>query len=190
MFCCHWKYDFLVAGVGTVKSLLRSMKSLLQVPRRQNPFWSQRLDLVILITIMLFNYISVWWISGFIFQVLSFVLWLHSYVQVDCDEHKGVCGKYGVSGYPTIKWFPKGSLEPKKWVYELRYIAHMYIVLNALAYFIISPPDSPLSILYLFLIDSTIQNLWTYIDHAPFLIDSSIKKVWRTTNCWSPCWVC
>ncbi|KAM1144522.1 hypothetical protein FF1_033314 [Malus domestica] len=35
--------------------------------------------------------------------------------KVDCDEHKGVCGKYGVSGYPTIQWFPKGSLEPKKY---------------------------------------------------------------------------
>lgn len=34
--------------------------------------------------------------------------------KVDCDEHKSVCSKYGVSGYPTIKWFPKGSLEPKK----------------------------------------------------------------------------
>nr|ACJ84687.1 unknown [Medicago truncatula]AFK34984.1 unknown [Medicago truncatula] len=34
--------------------------------------------------------------------------------KVDCDEHKGVCSKYGVSGYPTIQWFPKGSLEPKK----------------------------------------------------------------------------
>ncbi|KAJ6390415.1 hypothetical protein OIU77_024598 [Salix suchowensis] len=34
---------------------------------------------------------------------------------VDCDEHKGVCSKYGVSGYPTLQWFPKGSLEPKKY---------------------------------------------------------------------------
>ncbi|OVA02564.1 Thioredoxin [Macleaya cordata] len=34
---------------------------------------------------------------------------------VDCDEHKSLCGKYGVSGYPTIQWFPKGSLEPKKY---------------------------------------------------------------------------
>ncbi|RHN49178.1 putative protein disulfide-isomerase [Medicago truncatula] len=34
--------------------------------------------------------------------------------KVDCDEHKSVCTKYGVSGYPTIKWFPKGSLNPKK----------------------------------------------------------------------------
>ncbi|MCO5547315.1 hypothetical protein L7F22_000763 [Adiantum nelumboides] len=33
--------------------------------------------------------------------------------KVDCDEHKSVCSKYGVSGFPTIKWFPKGSLEPK-----------------------------------------------------------------------------
>ncbi|WJX33828.1 protein disulfide-isomerase [Trifolium repens] len=33
--------------------------------------------------------------------------------KVDCDEHKSVCSKYGVSGYPTIQWFPKGSLEPK-----------------------------------------------------------------------------
>jgi len=35
--------------------------------------------------------------------------------QVDCDEHKSICSKYGVSGYPTIQWFPKGSLEPKKY---------------------------------------------------------------------------
>ncbi|KAM1483519.1 hypothetical protein ACFXTO_035692 [Malus domestica] len=33
--------------------------------------------------------------------------------KVDCDKHKGICGKYGVSGYPTIQWFPKGSLEPR-----------------------------------------------------------------------------
>ncbi|CAL9765927.1 unnamed protein product [Musa acuminata subsp. burmannicoides] len=38
--------------------------------------------------------------------------------KVDCDEHKGLCSKYGVSGYPTIQWFPKGSLEPKRSVYE------------------------------------------------------------------------
>ncbi|KAL0422083.1 UNVERIFIED_CONTAM: putative protein disulfide-isomerase A6 [Sesamum latifolium] len=35
--------------------------------------------------------------------------------KVDCDEHKDLCSKYGVSGYPTIQWFPKGSLEPKKY---------------------------------------------------------------------------
>ncbi|KAL8545460.1 hypothetical protein ACS0TY_005568 [Phlomoides rotata] len=35
--------------------------------------------------------------------------------KVDCDEHKSVCSKFGVSGYPTIQWFPKGSLEPKKY---------------------------------------------------------------------------
>ncbi|KAB1224762.1 putative protein disulfide-isomerase A6 [Morella rubra] len=35
--------------------------------------------------------------------------------KVDCDAHKNLCSKYGVSGYPTIQWFPKGSLEPKKY---------------------------------------------------------------------------
>ncbi|KAJ4968427.1 hypothetical protein NE237_015128 [Protea cynaroides] len=35
--------------------------------------------------------------------------------KVDCDEHKSVCSKYGVTGYPTIQWFSKGSLEPKKY---------------------------------------------------------------------------
>uniref|UniRef100_A0A2P2L7N7 protein disulfide-isomerase n=1 Tax=Rhizophora mucronata TaxID=61149 RepID=A0A2P2L7N7_RHIMU len=35
--------------------------------------------------------------------------------KVDCDEHKSLCSKYGVSGYPTVQWFPKGSLEPKKY---------------------------------------------------------------------------
>eukprot|EP00897_Mesotaenium_endlicherianum_P007810 jgi/Mesen1/7057/ME000369S06382 len=33
--------------------------------------------------------------------------------KVDCDQHKDLCGEYGVSGYPTIKWFPKGSLKPE-----------------------------------------------------------------------------
>ncbi|KAK4848103.1 hypothetical protein QYF36_009378 [Acer negundo] len=35
--------------------------------------------------------------------------------KVDCDEHKSICSKYGVQGYPTLQWFPKGSLEPKKY---------------------------------------------------------------------------
>lgn len=34
--------------------------------------------------------------------------------QVDCDDHKAVCSKFGIQGFPTIKWFPKGSLEPKE----------------------------------------------------------------------------
>uniref|UniRef100_A0A2N9J8E9 protein disulfide-isomerase n=1 Tax=Fagus sylvatica TaxID=28930 RepID=A0A2N9J8E9_FAGSY len=35
--------------------------------------------------------------------------------KVDCDDQKSLCSKFDVSGYPTIKWFPKGSLEPKKY---------------------------------------------------------------------------
>ncbi|KAK9983846.1 hypothetical protein SO802_033371 [Lithocarpus litseifolius] len=35
--------------------------------------------------------------------------------KVDCDDQKSLCSKYDVSGYPTLKWFPKGSLEPKKY---------------------------------------------------------------------------
>lgn len=33
--------------------------------------------------------------------------------KVDCDEHKDACGKYGVSGFPTLKWFPAGSSKPE-----------------------------------------------------------------------------
>ncbi|CAI5461646.1 unnamed protein product [Closterium sp. Yama58-4] len=33
--------------------------------------------------------------------------------KVDCDEHKDVCSKYGVSGFPTLKWFPAGKSEPE-----------------------------------------------------------------------------
>lgn len=35
--------------------------------------------------------------------------------KVDCDDQKNLCTKYGVTGYPTLQWFPKGSLEPKKY---------------------------------------------------------------------------
>ncbi|CAN6469178.1 unnamed protein product [Victoria cruziana] len=35
--------------------------------------------------------------------------------KVNCDEHKNLCSKYGVTGYPTIKWFRKKSLEPKSY---------------------------------------------------------------------------
>jgi len=30
---------------------------------------------------------------------------------VDCTEHQDVCSKYGVQGYPTIKYFTQGSTE-------------------------------------------------------------------------------
>jgi len=29
--------------------------------------------------------------------------------KVNCVDHASVCTKYGVSGYPTIKFLPKGS---------------------------------------------------------------------------------
>ncbi|XP_076952633.1 putative protein disulfide-isomerase A6 [Bidens hawaiensis] len=35
--------------------------------------------------------------------------------KVDCDEYKDVCLKYKITSYPTIQWFPKGSLEPKRY---------------------------------------------------------------------------
>ncbi|GAB4855640.1 hypothetical protein Ancab_024261 [Ancistrocladus abbreviatus] len=35
--------------------------------------------------------------------------------KVDCDDQKSLCSKYEVTGYPTIKWFPKGSLEAKNY---------------------------------------------------------------------------
>ncbi|GAB4835753.1 hypothetical protein Ancab_000663 [Ancistrocladus abbreviatus] len=35
--------------------------------------------------------------------------------KVDCDDQKSLCSKYDVTGYPTLKWFPKGSLEAKKY---------------------------------------------------------------------------
>jgi protein disulfide-isomerase A6 len=31
--------------------------------------------------------------------------------EVDCDAHGKLCEKFGVSGYPTLKWFPKGGAD-------------------------------------------------------------------------------
>jgi protein disulfide-isomerase-like protein len=33
--------------------------------------------------------------------------------KVDADKHKSLGSKFGVSGFPTIKWFPAGSTEPE-----------------------------------------------------------------------------
>jgi protein disulfide-isomerase A6 len=32
--------------------------------------------------------------------------------KINCDAESAVCQKYGVKGYPTLKFFPKGSTEP------------------------------------------------------------------------------
>jgi len=32
--------------------------------------------------------------------------------KVNCDAESAVCQKYGVKGYPTLKWFDKGAKEP------------------------------------------------------------------------------
>jgi len=31
--------------------------------------------------------------------------------KLDCDEHGDLCSKFGVTGYPTLKWFPEGRAE-------------------------------------------------------------------------------
>eukprot|EP00792_Barthelona_sp_PAP020_P005101 TRINITY_DN2497_c0_g1_i1.p1 TRINITY_DN2497_c0_g1~~TRINITY_DN2497_c0_g1_i1.p1 ORF type:complete len:366 (-),score=119.17 TRINITY_DN2497_c0_g1_i1:916-2013(-) len=32
--------------------------------------------------------------------------------EVDCDQHKKLCSKFGIRGYPTVKFFPAGKTEP------------------------------------------------------------------------------
>jgi len=33
--------------------------------------------------------------------------------KADCDAHADLCGRFDIHGYPTLKWFPKGSLTPE-----------------------------------------------------------------------------
>lgn len=32
-------------------------------------------------------------------------------IQIDCDEHKKIAKKYGIAGFPTIKYLPNGLLK-------------------------------------------------------------------------------
>lgn len=32
--------------------------------------------------------------------------------QVDAQEHQALAGTFGVTGYPTLKWMPKGKTAP------------------------------------------------------------------------------
>ncbi len=34
--------------------------------------------------------------------------------KVDCDSEKDVGSRFSVRGYPTLKYFPQGSTEPKE----------------------------------------------------------------------------
>jgi len=33
--------------------------------------------------------------------------------KVDCDAHRDLCGRFDVKGFPTLKFFPKGSTTPQ-----------------------------------------------------------------------------
>jgi len=46
---------------------------------------------------------------GTLFEKQSDVL----IAKVDEDAHKDLGGRFGVSGFPTLKWFPKGSTTPE-----------------------------------------------------------------------------
>jgi len=35
---------------------------------------------------------------------------------VDADQHRSLGSRFGVSGFPTLKYFPKGSTEPEEYV--------------------------------------------------------------------------
>ena len=35
---------------------------------------------------------------------------------VDADAHKSLGGRFGVQGFPTIKFFPRGSTTPEEYV--------------------------------------------------------------------------
>ncbi|KAK6937307.1 hypothetical protein RJ641_030815 [Dillenia turbinata] len=52
--------------------------------------------------------------ESLIYPTFSLLIDINHGHGVDCDEHKRLCSQYGVAGYPTIQWFPNGSLGPKK----------------------------------------------------------------------------
>lgn len=39
--------------------------------------------------------------------------------KVDADADRTLGGRFGVQGFPTLKFFPKGSTTPEEWVIKL-----------------------------------------------------------------------
>jgi len=42
--------------------------------------------------------------------------------KVDADQHKSLGSRFGVQGFPTLKWFPKGSTEPEEYLLNVRHV--------------------------------------------------------------------
>lgn len=36
-------------------------------------------------------------------------------ISVDCDAHAALCQRFGIRGYPSLRYFPSGSTEPEEY---------------------------------------------------------------------------
>lgn len=143
-----------------------------------------RMVLLCFFWVLAFYVIIPWWEL----RNLYFLVTCSGCLQVDCDEHKSLCSKYGVSGYPTIQWFPKGSLEPKKW--ETTYVLIIYVNTSKVIAFISICMEHMKSYLVVFIgmkgqgQQNCLQSLWIMKEVIVFLLVDLYKFVNQILTKW------
>ena len=93
--------------------------------------------------------------------------------KVDADQHKSLGSRFGVQGFPTLKWFPKGSTEPEEYLLNVRHVCLTFPVTR---------------------VDALLKILWTLSMRRPELVgvyQSQSRRLlsWLRITSMRSCWI-